>query len=172
MSFDGSGTYTPPADTAAVSKNFISSSAFNTLINDIAAALTKMICKDGQSTPTANIPLGGNKLTGVGAATALTDAATMTNIVNQNGVFGTAGGTVDVITVTPSPAWTAYATGQMIVFLATGANTGAVTVNVSGLGARSLVKNGTTALAAGDIPAAGALVIAVYTSGNQFTTKI
>ena len=171
MSFDGSGTYTPPTGTAAVERNLISTSAFNTLIQDIASALTKMICKDGQSTPSANIPLGGNKLTGVGAGTAITDAATITNHVNQTGVYCAVGGTVDAITLAPTPAWTAYTQGQMVLFLASGANTGAVTLNVSGLGAIALQKNGTTALAAGDIPAAGALVIAVY-SGAQFRTKI
>jgi hypothetical protein len=171
MAFDGAGTYTQPADTAAVVRNTISPSAFNTLIADIAAALSKMICKDGQSTPTANIPLGGNKITGLGNATALTDAMNLLNFVNQAGIYCAVGGTVDVITLTPTPAWTSYAAGRMVTFLASGANTGAVTVNVSGLGAVALVKNGTTALGAGDIPAAGALVIAVH-NGTQFTTKI
>ncbi len=171
MPFDGAGTYSQPAGTAAVTKNLISTSAFNTLITDIAAALSKMICKDGQSTPSADIPFGGNKITNVGAGTALTDAATLTNQVNQSGAYCTVGGTEDAIVLTPTPAWTAYVTGQMVLFLASGANTGAVTLNVSGLGPRALVKNGTTALVAGDIPAAGAVVLAVYT-GSQFVTVV
>lgn len=171
MSFDGAGTYVPPSGTAAVAQNLISSAAYNTLINDIATALSLMIAKDGQSTPTANIPFGGFRLTNVGNAAALTDAANVTTIVNQAGVYAVAGGTVDVITLTPTPAWTSYTAGQMVVFLASGANTGAVTLNVSGLGAVALQKNGSSAMAGGDIPAAGALVIAVY-SGSVFKTKV
>jgi hypothetical protein len=79
---------------------------------------------------------------------------------------GSAGGTADVITISPSPAITAYAAGQRFGFIASGANTGAVTVNVSSLGAKSITKNGTTALAAGNIPS-GAVVMIQY-DGTQF----
>lgn len=47
----------------------------------------------------------------------------------------------------------AYAAGQSFVFIAAGANTGAVTLNINGLGAKNVTKNGTTALVSGDIPA-------------------
>ena len=78
----------------------------------------------------------------------------------------TVGGTADAITLTPSPAITAYAAGQRFVFIASGANTGATTVNVNSVGSRSITKNGTTALAAGDIPS-GALVSIIY-DGTRF----
>jgi len=74
---------------------------------------------------------------------------------------GTVGGTADVITLTPDPAWTAYAAGQQIWWITSGANTTNVTVNVSSLGAKALTKNGTTALVANDLPS-GALVGARY----------
>lgn len=61
------------------------------------------------------------------------------------------GGTADVITLTPTPAITAYADGQVFEFVATGTNTTNVTANVSGLGAKALTKDGSTALVAGDI---------------------
>lgn len=173
MSFDGAGSYSQPANTAAVPNNIISPAAFNTLIADIAAALSKMICKDGQSTPSANIPFGGNRITNVGNATALTDAATLDNVIKGTGVFCVVGGSVDVVTLTPTPAWTAYAAGQMVLFFASGANTGSVTLNVSGLGAITVKKNGTASnLAGGDIPAAGALVLAVYHTSGVFVTKV
>jgi hypothetical protein len=43
----------------------------------MASALTASIARDGQTTPTANIPLGGFRITGLGNATAATDAATL-----------------------------------------------------------------------------------------------
>lgn len=53
---------------------------------------------------------------------------------------GGAGGTANALTISPSPAITAYAAGQ-IFFLGTGSspNTGNVTLNVNGLGAAGLI---------------------------------
>lgn len=82
------------------------------------------------------------------------------------GTVYTPGGTADAITITTTPTLGAYFTGLRLWFVASGANTGAVTLNVSGLGAKSVTKNGTTALAAGDIPN-GAVVEVVY-DGTRF----
>jgi hypothetical protein len=76
------------------------------------------------------------------------------------------GGTADAITLTPIPPATAYAAGQTFRFVASGANTGAVTVNVSSLGVKAVTKNGTTALVAGDIPS-GTMVQITY-DGTRF----
>jgi hypothetical protein len=40
-------------------------------------ALTASLARDGQTTPTANIPLGGFRITGLGNATSATDAAAL-----------------------------------------------------------------------------------------------
>src|SRR3990172_3102642 len=168
MAFNGSGSYSAPgADFPAVASTLIESTKFNNVINDIATALSTTICKDGQTTITANIPLAGFKLTGVGAATARTDAATLASIQDGTGVYvATVGGTADVITLTPSPPITAYAAGQLFYWIASGANTTNVTVNVSAVGAKAVTKNWTTALIAGDIPS-GALIGARY-DGTRF----
>jgi hypothetical protein len=55
--------------------------------------------------------------------------------------------------------------GQSFKFLAAGANTGAATINISALGAKSIVKNGTTPLSAGDI-VSGAIIQIVYDGTN------
>jgi len=78
---------------------------------------------------------------------------------------GTAGGTADAITLTPSPEIASYVTGQTYRFLSGFANTGAVTVAISGLAAKSVKKQGATALAAGDIPAS-AIVDVTYDGSN------
>lgn len=70
MSFNGSGTYSLPAGNPVVTGTTISSSTMNTTLSDIATALSLAYCKDGQSTPTANLPMGSYKLTGLGAGTA------------------------------------------------------------------------------------------------------
>lgn len=79
---------------------------------------------------------------------------------------GTATGT-DTIVLTPTVPLLVYKAGQGIAFISAGANTGtSVTVNVSTLGAKSVTKNGSTALAIGDIAAAG-LTIAIY-DGTEY----
>lgn len=71
---------------------------------------------------------------------------------------GTSGGSADTQTLTPSPALGAYGNGVRYVFIAGFTNTGACTINISGLGAKSLKTTGGAALAAGNI-----------TSGNMYT---
>lgn len=77
----------------------------------------------------------------------------------------TASGT-DTYAITPSPAITAYASGQAYLVTFTNANTTAPTLNVSGLGPKSITKNGATALDRNDI-AAGAQRLLTY-DGTQF----
>lgn len=77
----------------------------------------------------------------------------------------------DTITATGPTSMTAYAAGQVFKFVAAGNNTGAVTLNVtpsgaSALGAKSVTKEGTTALVAGDIKS-GQIVTVVY-DGTRF----
>lgn len=64
---------------------------------------------------------------------------------------GVVGGTANAITLTPTPSLSAYAAGNRFSFLATAPNTSAVTVNVSGLGPKSLVFADATALGGAEI---------------------
>ena len=171
MPYNGSGTFAPPpANYPAVALTPITSANRNAVDADFATGLTTAITKDGQTTVTANIPLGGYKLTGVGAATARTDAASLASLQDGTGVYvATVGGTVDVVTLTVTPAITAYAAGQTFRFVAAGANTTNVTVNISSLGAKALTKNGATALVANDI-ASGTMVEMTY-DGTRFITN-
>lgn len=60
-------------------------------------------------------------------------------------------GIANAYVVTLSPAPTAYAVGMKISFKALNANTGASTVNVNSLGIKTMTKNVSSALVAGDI---------------------
>jgi hypothetical protein len=81
MPFNGAGTFTRIYSwvTDAANGIFVSSTRTDADTNDIATGLSNVICKDGQSTPTANIPMGGFKITGLGLGTATTDAARVDN---------------------------------------------------------------------------------------------
>lgn len=69
MPRNGSGAYAR-AVSAYVYNTIISQTDVNAEMDDIATALTASIAKDGQTTPTANLPMGGFKLTGLAAGSA------------------------------------------------------------------------------------------------------
>lgn len=136
-------------------------------MNGFATGLSTCVTKDGQTTITNDLPMAGFKHTGVGNATARTQYASMAQVQDQGGVYvATVGGTADAITLTPSPAITAYAAGQRFSFIAPGTNTTNVTIATSGLATRAVTKEGSTALVAGDI-VSGALVI-VQDDGTRY----
>lgn len=75
-----------------------------------------------------------------------------------------AGGT-DTYAITLSPAPISYTTGMVVYFKANTANTGAATLNVNGLGAKSIVKYANTALTDSDI-FASQMVTVIYDGTN------
>ena len=150
-----------------VGGNTISETAMNTEMDEIAASLTNSIAADGQTVLSANIPFNAKKITGLLAGTARTDGANVSNIVDGAHLWGgTGAGTADIITMTMSPTLTAYVAGQQFKFISSGANTTNVTLNIDGIGAKAITKQGTTALIAGDI-ASGQIVTVEY-DGTQF----
>lgn len=72
----------------------------------------------------------------------------------------------DAYAITITPAITAYATGQEFTFTAGTANTGACTLNVSGLGAKTIKKDVSSDLATGDI-LANQIVKVMYDGTNM-----
>lgn len=83
MPFNGSGTYNAPAGSWNPSVNGAPATQadWDAMLADFEASFSGVMTRDGQSPATANIPLGGNRITGVGPGISLTDAAT----VSQSG---------------------------------------------------------------------------------------
>lgn len=79
MPFNGSGTFQSlsPPQYPAVAGDTIRAAHYNAVINDIIAGLTNCVAKDGQSLPSANLPMNGKKHTGVADATADDEYATL-----------------------------------------------------------------------------------------------
>lgn len=78
---------------------------------------------------------------------------------------GTSGGTSTAYTITLSPAITAYATGQTFRWIANATVTGAATINVNSVGAKTLQRQGTALV--GNEFKTGDVVEMVY-DGTQF----
>lgn len=76
-------------------------------------------------------------------------------------VAGVDAGTVNAIVITPTPALTEYTTRMLVVWHQTISNTGATTINISGLGVVSVVSVANAALASGDL-VAGRVYVGIY----------
>ena len=167
MARNGSGTYALPTGNPVASGTVISSTTNNTTQSDIATALTNSVCRNGEAPFTSDQPMGDNKITGLKNPTAQTDATNLLAIQHGTGVYGaTVAGSGNAITVTLSPAITAYSAGQKFTFIAGAANTGGVTINFNGLGAKAITKVGTTALVANDILSSS--LVEVEYDGTRF----
>jgi hypothetical protein len=136
------GVYTAPSNTfnPAVSDTVISSTAWNATSADYVTALAHTASTTRALYPTTGQVQDGGFLWG-----------------------GTAGGTADALTITLTPAITAYAAGQRFRFiLGASQNTGSgVTLAVNGLTPQTVKRRDNTSLSAGDLPSS-ALIDLTY----------
>lgn len=167
MAYNGSGTFNRVYDwtTDAAAGTKISASRMDTELDGIATGLSNAIAKDGQTTITANIPLATYKITGLGDATLAGDAVNAGQVADGGLVYAADTTNTDAYEINPTPAIAAYASGQIFRFKLTNANTGAVTVDISGLGAKAVKLRG-AALAGGEL-AAGSIHTIGY-NGTDF----
>lgn len=119
-------------------------------------------------------PVTGNANTDVQAAIAANTAAILVIQDEDENArkLLTSAGSSNAYTLTPGNAITAYAAGQVFTFVADRANTGAATLNVSGLGPKDWQKYddaaALAALASGDV--AQGRVFTVMYDGTRFVT--
>ena len=88
---------------------FVDATRTDTDSDDIADGLTNCVTRDGQSPPTANLPMGGYKWTGMGNGSDNTDSITYGQVYTDTGTFAAlktfaAGYTVSGGTVTMTAA--------------------------------------------------------------------
>jgi len=133
---------------------------------DIATGLENTVTRDGQNVPTADLSMGGFKHTNVGNATARNQYAVTGQVQDNAYNYATSvGGTADAITITVSPAISAYAEGQFFFFKPSSNNTGATTLSVSGLAATAIKYYGND-LRANDLKSGEA--VGVFYDGGSF----
>jgi len=169
MAYNGAGTFLiNSAGQPVVAGTTISETVFNALTADLATGLSTAITKDGQTTATANLPMGGFKLTNLAAGTASTDSARLGQVQSGAATLIAITGT-DTVVGTLTPTLTAYAAGQQFSFVAAATNTTSMTLNIDGLGAKAITRSGATALIAGDITV-GKMITVIY-DGTQFQTS-
>lgn len=136
---------------------------------DLADGLTDSVSRSGKGSPSADLPMGGHKHTGVGAADARDQYATkgqLDDATSQTVPSANVGGTANAITLTPVTAVPSLSVGLALRFIVKTTNTGPVTVQIGGLEAVPLTKRGAVPLDAGDLPAGG--MTAIQYDGTRF----
>jgi hypothetical protein len=119
----------------------------------------------GLNSPTSNISMGSFKFTNAANGTSASDYATVGQVQSRVVAYAADSVGTDAYAITLSPALAAYAVGQQFVFSAGTANTGAATLNVSGLGAKTIKKNYNVDLSDGDI-AQNQMITVIYDGTN------
>ncbi len=138
----------------------------NIYYNDAATGVWTLVPATGSGTVT-NIA-SGNGLTG-GPITSTGTLSATTALINDSINYAADSGSTDTYAITLSPVPVAYVIGAVYRFKANTANTGAATINVNTLGAKTIVKVAggiTTALADNDIRV-GQIVDLVYDGTNM-----
>ena len=139
MPRNGSGNYNLPSGNPVVTQTLITSTWANVTMADLALAITQSLSRDGQTVPTANLPMGGYRHTGAGAPESRTDYATLGFVQDgtANRLAGLAGTNTLTGTLPGSP--TSYAVGMTVQMIPANDNTGAATLNIGGLGAQPIL---------------------------------
>ena len=164
MPRNGSGIYGPPPGTAAVPNTTIESADYNAVVADMSQALTESVNVGGTVPFQANQSMGNNKLIAMAPGTAAGDSVNLAQAQSAIVAHATSvGGTADAITASFSPAFAAYVAKMRFRFTALGSSTVASpTVNVDGLGAKTIKKLNSVPLAIGDIGGVGQVCDCVY----------
>lgn len=141
--------------------------------DDFADGISNCIAKDGSNYPITNLNMNNRIHTAVGDGTARNHYAALGQIQDGSVVWcGTAGGTANALTLTPSPAITTYVAGQRFLFLAAANNTAAATLQVSGIATpRDVYLASTNGAAPAGFIRTGALCEVVYDGTRFLLTK-
>lgn len=161
--WNGSGTFTRTHNWTDDKNNGIkiTSSRHDTNDTDFVNGINNCLTKDGQNSPSANIPFNGRKITGYGstsAPNARTDVPSYGQVADGKTNWVDGGGSADGITAAYTPAVTSadVTDGRIFYVRATAANTSTTpTFKPDSATARTIVKMGGQALVAGDVAGDG-----------------
>lgn len=173
MPFNGSGVFNRAYNWVTDRNNGINilASRVDTEDDGFANGLTNCITKDGQSTPSADIGFGGFKVKNIANATLASDAVNAGQVQGSLLTYYADTGAADAYAITTTPNVGSYTTGQTWQIKIANTNlTTTPTLNVNGLGAKTIKSNdGTTAPPIGSI-IAGGISQFIY-DGTNFQTS-
>lgn len=152
MPRNGSGLYVLPAGNPVATQTLITSAWANATMNDLAFAISQSLSKDGQTTPTNNLPMGGFRLTGLGDPANRADAAPLGFVQDGSAIrLSSVAGTDSITAVPPGAGGFALVTGMTLQLIPANTNTGPVTINVGSTGAKDVLTQGGSKLGKGNL---------------------
>lgn len=168
MPRDGSGVMSLVTGNPVSTGTTISSTTHNATEADIATEITRSLAKDGQTVPTANLPMGTYRHTNCGDSSARNQYAATGQV--QDGSFNKAGSVSGTNTITASltPAISSYSAHMTVVLTPANTNTGAVTLALNGLTALDVLKDGGASLVAGDLVSGVPALLVLDTGGDDW----
>ncbi len=100
MPRNGSGTYAGPSSSwnPATIPSAAVTADWNALLADISAAITQSLSRDGQSPPTANLPMASFKLTGLAAGSGNGDSLRYEQLIGASPAMGAPTATTQAVT--------------------------------------------------------------------------
>lgn len=117
---------------------------------DLAQGINNCLTKDGQNSPTANLPMAGFRHTSVADGSARNQYATVGQLQDQGVQALSVGGTANAITASMTPTISSYVTGGRYYFKAIANNSGTTTLKIDSAAAVTIQFNG-AALVGGEI---------------------
>lgn len=150
-------------DSVALGDTIITDTDHDFHDQDIANMLANTYTLDGQTTATADFPMGTHKFTNVGAATARTQFARVAEVQDSTILSSTASGT-DTYTAVFVPAITGAVDNQRLSVRFTNANATTTPSLDYGAGAKTIVGPDGSALCVGDIAATGNTILSYSTA--------
>lgn len=153
MPRNGSGTYSLPAGNPVATQTLITSNWANTTMTDLGNAITQSLARDGQTLPTANLPMGGFRHTGVGDPVDRDNYNTLGFLQDGKATRLTNVAGVNQITADLPGSPTALVNGMTLQLVPVNDNTDAVTINIDNIGFKTVKTVSGSDLAAGNLKA-------------------
>lgn len=167
MAFNGSGIFQRihnwVSDAAAAIN--ITDTRMDAEMDGFATGLSTCVTKDGQTIPTANLPMGGFRHTNVGNSSSRTSYPSTAQLQDGTLTYGVDTGVVNAYLVSLSPAPTAYVDGMHVFVKILNTNTAASTINVNSLGVKSITTSDGVALISNEL-IAGQVAHLIYNGTN------
>lgn len=150
----------------------ITSALHDTHDQDLADGLELCIARDGQNTPSADLPMNSQRFTDVGGgqlAQDYTAAGQFQSFAPRHG--GTSTGASGTFVISLSPALPSLASGTLLSFISHQNSAGSDTLNVNGLGAKTIDKMSSGTITSSDI-SSGKVVFVCYNATGGGTWQL
>lgn len=139
--------------------------------DDFATGINQCLNKDGSNSATADLNMGSHKHLSVANATARNNYAAAGQVQDSAFIWcGTSAGSANAQTLSPTPAITAYAAGQVFRFIAGFTPTSTLTIAVSGLAAKSVLAE-QIGTAVGNLAVFAGMICEVIYDGTSFVLR-